>query len=118
MRDHHGVPIVAVVIVATLVVGLAAALLGLSGRAPGRGLLRAVLALQVLLIAQGVAGLLEVGEGVADPVVFVGYLVLSVLLLPGAFALIAEERTKYGTLVLAAACLVVAVVETRLLATL
>lgn len=111
-------PLVPVVIVATLVVGLVAALLGLQGRAPSRGLFRALLALQGLLILQGVSGLLRFADGVAEPAVFLGYLVLSVLLLPGAFALITEERTRYGTLVLSAACLVVAVVETRILATL
>lgn len=111
-------PLIPVVIVTTLVVGLYAALEGLRDRPPGRGLFRALLGLQVLLLLQGLSGLLRVGEGVSSPAVFLGYLVLSLLLLPGAFALVVEERTRYGTLTLAAACLVVAVVETRLAATL
>ena len=44
-----------------------------------------------------------------------GYLAVSALLGPGGLVLAVEERSRYGTLVLAVACLVVAVVELRLL---
>lgn len=111
-------PLIPVVLVATLLVGLYASVQGLRDLPPTRGLFRALLALQALLLLQGVSGLLVLADGVSETASFVGYLVLTVLLLPGAFALITEERTKYGTFVLAAACLVLAVVETRLLATL
>ncbi|MCW2665965.1 MAG: hypothetical protein JWN57_927 [Frankiales bacterium] len=104
------------VLLAALVLGLWASLVGLGGRPPGRGLLRGLLGLQLLLFAQAGVALLQLdpGESTAS---FVGYLVVSVLLLPGAFALTVEERTRWGSLVLAAACLVVAVVELRLVAT-
>ncbi|MDP9436919.1 MAG: hypothetical protein M3P93_17745 [Actinomycetota bacterium] len=112
--------LVPVVLVASLLVGAAGAVEGLRGRAPGRPLLQALLALQLLLMAQAalaVTALLRGGRA-AEPVTFVGYLVLSLLLLPGALGLSAQERSRYGSLVLAAACLVVAVVELRLQATL
>lgn len=113
-------PLLPVVLVATLVVGLLGAVLGLRDRPPSRLLLQGLLALQALLIVQAVVavvGLTGDGDGPPSVATFAGYLVLSVLLLPGAFALVVEERTRYGSLLLAGACLVVAVVELRLRAT-
>ena len=110
-----------VVLVATLLVGLYAAVEGLRDRAPGRGLLRAVLGLQALLLVQAAVRVLRLVQGDDDPGstgTYLGYLVLSVLLLPGAFALTVEERSRYASLVLSAGCLVVAVVELRLQASL
>ncbi|MCW2606280.1 MAG: hypothetical protein JWO60_973 [Frankiales bacterium] len=113
-------PLLPVVLVATLVVGLYAAVLGLRDRPPGRGLLNGCLLLQALLLAQAALAVYRLVQGDDDPDstgTYAGYLLLSVLLLPGAFALTVEERTRYGSLVLGAACLVVAVVELRLQAT-
>jgi cell shape-determining protein MreD len=113
------VPLLPVVLVAVLLVGLLGAVDGLRDRPPGRWLLRGVLALQGLLLVQAgvaVAGLVG-GDDPPSAVVFAGYLLLSVLLLPGAFALVVEERSRYGSLLLGGACLVVAVVELRLQAT-
>lgn len=110
-----------VVLVATLVVGLLGAVEGLRDRAPGRGLLRGLLALQALLLLQAAVAVYRFVQGADDPAstgTYVGYLLLSVLLLPGAFALVVEERTRYGSLVLGGACLLVAVVELRLQASL
>ena len=112
--------LVPAVLVASLLVGAAGAVEGLRGRAPGRLLLQALLALQLLLLAQAglaVAALLR-GDRAGEPVTFLGYLVLSLVLLPGALGLSVQERSRYGSFVLAAACLVVAVVELRLQATL
>lgn len=108
------------VLAAALLVGLAGAVLGVRGRPPGRGLLRALLGLQALLLVQAALEVVRLlGDGEQPPSVgtFAGYLLLSVLLLPGAFALVVEERTRYGSLLLGGACLVVAVVELRLRAT-
>ncbi len=108
------------VLLATLLVGLYAAVLGLRDRAPDRGLLRAVLALQALLLVQAALQgyrLLQGSDSPPSTGTYAGYLLLSVLLLPGAFALTVEERTRFGSLVLGAGCLVVAVVELRLQAT-
>lgn len=104
------------VLLVALVLGLWASLVGLGGRPPSRGLLRGLLGMQLLLFAQALVALLQL-DSVESKTSFVGYLVVSLLLLPGAFALTVEERTRWGSLVLAAACLVVAVVELRLVAT-
>jgi len=89
------------------------------GQAPPRRLLRALFALQAVLVAQlaVVGGRLLQGHRPAETGAFAGYLVLSLLLLPGGLALSADEQTRYGTLVLAVACLTVAVVELRMQAT-
>lgn len=114
-------PLSPLVLVSTLVVGLYATVQGLRDRAPDHGLLRALLVLQALLLVQAAVLVMRLlGEsGVRPPsvVTYVGYLLLSVLLLLGAFALAVEERTRYGTLLLAGGCLVVAVVQLRLQAT-
>ncbi len=113
-------PLLPVVLVASFVVGMYAAVEGLRDREPGRGLLRGVLALQALLLLQAALQVYRLVQGDDAPSstgTYVGYLVLSALLLPGAFALTVEERSRYGSLVLGAACLVVAVVELRLQAT-
>ena len=107
--------VVAVLVVAGLVTvwaGVAAA----AGRAPSRRLLQGLLALQLLLLVQLAAVLWRWsgGERPTSVATFVGYLVFSLLLLPGGLALSVEERSRYGTLVLAVACLAVAAVELRL----
>lgn len=110
-------PLLPVVLVVALVVGLLGAVEGLRDRAPGRGLLRGLLALQALLLVQAGLAVYRLLQGTDQPAstgTYAGYLLLTVLLLPGAFALTVEERTRYGSLVLSAACLVVAVVELRL----
>ena len=114
-------PLLPVVLAATLLLGLLGAVEGLRDRAPGRGLLRGLLALQALLLVQAGLAVHRLVQGRDDPAstgTYAGYLLLSLLLLPGAFALVVEERTRFGSLVLGAACLVVAVVELRLQASL
>ena len=114
------VPLLLIVLLAAFVVGLLGAYEGLRDHAPGRALLRGVLLLQVLLLVQAAVAVYRLVQGDDDPAstgTYAGYLLLSVLLLPGAFALVVEERTRYGSLVLGAGCLVVAVVQFRLEAT-
>jgi len=105
--------------VATLVVGLLCLVAAARGLAPGRLQLQALLGLQLLLLGQLGYVLYRIsgGERPAEKGAFAGYVVLSLLLLPGGLALAVEERTRWGSLVLAIACLVVAVVELRLAAT-
>ena len=105
--------------VAALVVGLLCVVAAARGLAPGRVQLRALLGLQLVLLGQLAYVLyrLSGGERPAETGAFAGYVVLSLLLLPGGLALAVEERTRWGSLVLAIACLVVAVVELRLAAT-
>jgi hypothetical protein len=107
--------VVAVVVLALLLAGWAVAAGGL-GHAPPRTLLQALLGLQLVLLLQlaVVVVRLAQGERPVETGPFFGYLVLSLLMLPGGLALSVEERNRNGTLVLAVACLTVAVVEWRL----
>lgn len=108
-----------VVLVATLAAAALAALACARGRAPGPVELKALLALQLVLIVQLGVVLYRLGGGQrpSEAGAFAGYVVLSLLLLPGGLALTADERNRWGSLALAVACLVVAVVELRLVAT-
>ena len=107
-------------VVAVLVVSLALASWGavecLRDRLPPRRLLQALFGLQALLLLQLLGVLVRVGGGErpAASGAFTGYAVMTLLLLPGALALTVEERTRWASLVLAVACLTVAVVEWRL----
>lgn len=110
--------VVLVVLVASLAAAAFAATLGLRGREPSPRLLQGLLALQLLLLVQAAVAVARLlGPGVRETPVFVGYLVASLVLLPGAFALTVDERNRYASLLLAVACLVVAVVTLRLQAT-
>lgn len=110
-------------VVAVLVLGLGLALgggvVGGLGRQPPRWLLRGLLALQLVLLAQAavvVVRLLQ-GEHAQETSAFIGYLIFSLLLLPGGLALSVDEHSRYATVVLAVACVTVAVVELRMVAT-
>lgn len=107
------------VLVAGAVLAACAAVLAALGREPGRRLLQGLLGFQLLLIAQLAVVLVRVGGGArpAETAAFVGYVVLSLLLLPGGLALSVDEHSRYGTLVLGVAALVVVVVELRMDAT-
>jgi hypothetical protein len=87
-------------------------------RGPGRALLRGLLLLQLLLVVQAVVAVVRLLQGldVTSTATFVGYLAVSVLLVPGGTFLALEERSRWGTGVLAVACLAVAVVVQRLVA--
>lgn len=110
-------------VAAVLAVGVALALAGAVaaalGRTPPRLLLQGLLGFQLLLIVQAVVVVLRLAQGqqAQETGAFVGYLVFSLLLLPGGLALSADEHSRYGTLVLAVAALVVAVAELRMVST-
>lgn len=78
--------------------------------------LQTLFLLQAALVVQAVVALVRMGSWDGSKGELVGYLAVSALLVPGGLVLAVEERSRYGTLVLAVACLVVAVVEVRLLA--
>lgn len=112
-----------------MVDGLAAGLIGLClvlavvagiwaafDRLPPRLHLQGLLLLQIALLVQAVVVLGRLGGWDGSTGELLGYLVVSVVLVPGGMVLALEERTRWGTLVLAAACLTVAVVIVRLLA--
>lgn len=85
-------------------------------RPPSATYLKALFALQGLLLVQLVAALYRVsgGDRPTSTATYTGYLVVSLLLLPGGLAWSAQERSRWGSAVLAAACVTVAVVELRL----
>lgn len=85
-------------------------------RLPGRLHLQGLFVLQALLLVQAVVVVVQLGDWDGSVAEMLGYLVVSALLVPGGMVLAVEERTRWGTLVLAAACLTVAVVVVRLLA--
>ena len=105
------------VLALALALAAAGAVLAALNRRPGKPLLQGLLVLQLLLLGQAgvaVARLLS-GERPVEQAVFIGYLVVSVLLVPGGLVWSFEEKSRYGTLILGAACLVVAVLQVRLL---
>jgi len=110
-------PLAMGVLALALVLAVVGGVLGALDRQPGKPLLQGILVLQLLLVVQAVLAGVRLSQGVEldERVSFVGYLAVSALLVPGGLVLAVEERSRYGTLVLAVACLVVAVVEVRLL---
>lgn len=109
-------PLAVAALVLALVLAVAGLVLAALDRRPGKPLLQGVLGLQLLLLVQaGVAAFLLVGgDRPDDQGAFVGYLVVSALLLPAGLVWSFEEKSRYGTLVLAAVCAVVAVLQVRL----
>jgi hypothetical protein len=83
-------------------------------RPPPRALLQGLLLLQALVLLQAVLALSRLGGWDGPTGELVGYLVVAFLLVPGGMVLSLEERSRWGTAVLAAACLVLAVVVLRL----
>ena len=83
---------------------------------PGKPLLQGLLLLQLLLLAQAAVAVVRLvgGDRPVETGAFVGYLVVSVLLVPGGLVWSFEEKSRYGTLVLAVVCLVAAVLQERL----
>jgi hypothetical protein len=110
-------PLATALVLFSLALAVFAALLAALDRQPGKVLLQGLLGLQVALIVQlGVAVVkLLGGERPASLSSFVGYLIVSVLIVPLAMYWSLEERSRWSTLVLGAACLTVSVLVGRLL---
>ena len=66
------------------------------------------------MLLQAVVALVRSGEWDGSKPELFGYLAVSAVLVPGGLFLTVEERSRWGTLVLAAACLTLAVVVVRL----
>lgn len=110
-------PLATVLVLLSLGLAAWAGVLAGLDRLPGRGLLRGLLTLQGLLLVQagiGVYRLLD-GDRPASVASFVGYLVVSVLIVPVAMYWSLEEKTRWSTLVLVAASLTVSALIGRLL---
>jgi len=78
--------------------------------------LQLLFVLQGLVVLQAVVALVRAQDWDGPKGELFGYLAVSAVLVPGGLVLAVEERSRWGTLVLAAACLTVAVVVVRLLA--
>ena len=108
-------PLTSSVLVLALALGVWALLLAALDRLPPKLHLQALFLLQAVLVVQAVVALVRIGDWDGSKGALTGYLAVSALLVPGGLVLAVEERSRWGTLVLAVACLVVAVVEVRLL---
>lgn len=104
------------VFVLSLSLAFGALVLAALDRLPPKLHLQALFLLQAVLLVQAAVVLTRLGDWDGSTGELAGYLAVSALLVPGGLVLAVEERSRYGTLVLAVACLVVAVVELRLLA--
>ncbi len=104
------------VFVLSLALGVWALLCAAFDRLPPKLHLQALFLLQAVLVVQAVVAVVRMGGWGGSKGELSGYLAVSGLLVPGGLVLAVEERSRYGTLILAVACLVVAVVEVRLLA--
>ena len=109
-------PLATAVFVLSLALGGWALLWAARDRLLPKPHLQTLFLLQAVLLLQAVVALVRMGDWGGSKGELAGYLAVSALLVPGGLVLAVEERSRYGTLVLAVACLVVAVVEVRLLA--
>ncbi len=109
-------PLAVAVAVVAVALGVAGLVLAAFDRRPGKPLLQGILLLQLLLLAQAAGAVAKLlgGDRPEEFGAFTGYLIVSVLLVPGGAFWSLEEESRYGTLILAVVCLVVAVLQQRL----
>lgn len=105
--------VTALLAVALLLAAVAFAFAALD-RLPPRLHLQGLFVLQALVLVQALVALLRLGDWDGATGELVGYLAVALVLVPGGMVLAVEERSRWGTAVLGAACLVLAVVVLRL----
>jgi len=108
--DGLATALIAVSLVLAAWAGACAAL----DRLPPKPHLQLLFVLQALVVLQAGVALVRSGEWDGSKPELFGYLAVSAVLVPGGLFLTVEERSRWGTLVLAAACLTLAVVVVRL----
>lgn len=101
-------------VVLALLLAVAAFVLAAFDRLPPKAYLQGLLVLQLLVLVQAVVALTRLGGWDGRTGELLGYLAVAFLLVPGGMVLTVEERTRWGTAVLGATCLVLAVVVLRL----
>jgi hypothetical protein len=108
--------LVTVLVMTSLALAAWAGLLALLNRRPGLPYLGALAIVEVILLAQVVIAAVRLisGDRPDEVVTFLGYLVAAPLILPLGALWALSERTRWSTLVLAAADLGLAVVAWRL----
>jgi hypothetical protein len=104
------------IIVTSLVVAAFCALMAALDRPPRLTQLAGLAAVEVVLVVQvAVAmGRIFTGDGPEQLATFIGYLLTAVLIPPLAALIAWSERTRWGSAIAAAACLVVPVMVVRL----
>lgn len=98
----------------SLLLAVAAFGLAAADRLPPKAHLQGLILLQLLVMAQAVLVLGRLGDWDGPTGELLGYLAVAFVLVPGGMALTVDERSRWGTAVLGAACLVLAVVVLRL----
>lgn len=106
--------VVLAVVALALALAAVAAVFAARDRLPPPAHLQGLFVLQALIAVQAVIALVRAGDWGGSKAELFGYLAAWFVLVPGGLALVVEERSRYGTLVLAVACLTVAVVAVRL----
>jgi len=106
--------LVVALLVLALLLAVVAFVFAALDRLPPTVHLQGLLLLQLLVVVQAVVALARLGGWDGPVGELVGYLAVAFLLVPGGMVLALEERTRWGTAVLGAACLVLAVVVFRL----
>ncbi|MGI9064709.1 MAG: hypothetical protein ACR2FQ_13005 [Pseudonocardiaceae bacterium] len=106
----------ATVIGAALLAAVWPAVLAVRARAPRRGTLAVLAAVELLVLVQAVAAgvLLARGERPDGVATFVGYHLAALLTLPAGVAWSVTDRSRWSPVVLTVACLTVAVLTVRL----
>ncbi|WP_199439977.1 hypothetical protein [Umezawaea beigongshangensis] len=105
------------VIALSLAVALWALVLVVRDRTVGNALLVGLAVLEVVLLAQAVTGVVQLAgtDRTVDGFTFVGYLIGALLVLPAAAWWSLAERTRWGTAVVLAGCLVIPVLVARMI---
>lgn len=106
--------LVTALVAVSLLLAVGAFVLAALDRLPPKAHLQGLFLLQGLVLVQAVVALSRFGDWDGPKGELVGYLAVAFLLVPGGMVLALEERSRWGTAVLGAACLVVAVVVWRL----
>lgn len=111
---EHGLALT--IIVAALLVAGFSGLVALFNRSPGMPHLLGLAAVELILLVQaGMAiGRMFSGDRPTGMATFVGYLLTALLIPPLAALLGAAERSRWGSVIVAVGCLVVAVMVVRL----
>ncbi|HLV57787.1 MAG TPA: hypothetical protein VKY81_02775 [Natronosporangium sp.] len=104
------------IIVTSLLVAAVSGVMALRGHPPRVGQLAGLVVVELVLLAQAVTatGRMFTGDRPDQLATFVGYLLTALLIPPLAALLGWSERTRWGSVIVAVACLVVPVMVVRL----
>lgn len=109
-------PLSTATIVASLLLAAGCAVAAVRDRPPGRVLLAGVVLLQLVVLALATVAVLDLvgGARILEPTTFIGYLITTVSLPATGWILARMEPTRWGSVTLGVALLVVPVLVLRL----